>query len=396
MPSGRLGVKRRVRPRNLGKLAAPAVYPMIYLDHNATTPLDERVLEAMQSYLGAFYGNPSGLYRLGRLSRGAVDTAREQVAALVGAHPSEVVFTSGGTEANNLALKGLAFALEPGFLAIGATEHPSVTEPAEFLRGRGWKVAVIPVDRAGLAEWDILEHLPAHGLRYVSLMLANNETGVINPIAPLAAKLRERGIYLHCDAVQAAGKIPVDFKAIGAHLLTLSSHKIYGPKGVGALIADKSAPLVPLLHGGGQENALRGGTENVAGIVGFGKAAELALTELNTRQVHLLDLRQHLEQGLEDLPGVTLFAKETRRLPNTVQFGVAGYDGETLVMALDRLGFAVSSGSACAGGAGEPSPVLTAMGLDAAVAKSAVRISFGKGNTELEVSRLLEALKSLV
>jgi cysteine desulfurase len=373
----------------------PAV-PMIYLDHNATTPLDERVLEAMQPYLGAFYGNPSGLYRLGRLGRGAVDTAREQVAALVGAHPSEVVFTSGGTEANNAALKGLAFALEPGLVAIGATEHPSVSEPAEFLRTRGWRVAVIPADRRGHPDEDFLKRLPAADLRFASLMLANNETGVINDVAPLAARLREQGAYLHCDAVQAAGKIPVNLEAAGAHLLSLSSHKLYGPKGVGALVVRRSVPLAPLLHGGGQESALRGGTENVAGIVGFGKAAELALAELERRQMHLLNLRRRLEAGLESLPGIAIFARDADRLPNTVQFGVSGYDGETLVMTLDRQGFAVSSGSACAGGAGEPSPVLTAMGLDAATAKSAVRVSFGKDNTEAEVDRLLEALQKLV
>jgi cysteine desulfurase len=368
---------------------------MIYFDHNATTPLDERVLEAMLPYLGAFYGNASGLYRLGRLSRGAVEAAREQVAALVGAHPSEVIFTSGGTEANNLALKGLAFTSAPGVIAVGATEHPSVTEPARFLARRGFRVATIPVDSSGRPEPAFIDALPAD-LRFATLMLANNETGVVHDVAPFAERLRARGALLHGDAVQAAGKIPVDFRASGAHFLSLSAHKIYGPKGVGALIADRSLALEPLLHGGGQEQGLRGGTENVAGIVGFGQAAELARRELEERRHQLLTLRLRLEEGLAGLPGVTIFGAGADRLPNTVQFGVPGYDGEMLVMTLDRRGFALSSGSACASGGGEPSPVLTALGVDAETAKRAVRVSFGKGNTGAEVDRLLEALGSLV
>lgn len=369
---------------------------MIYFDHNATTPLDERVLEAMAPYLGAFYGNPSSLYRMGRICRGAVETAREQVAALVGAHPSEVVFTGGGTEANNLALKGLAFAREPGLIVAGATEHPSVSEPLEFLKARGWRVATIPVNRNGLAGASFLDSSPAGELRFATLMLANNETGVIQDIAPIAGWFRERGIVFHCDAVQAAGKIAIDFKASGAHMMSLSGHKIYGPKGVGALILDKTVTLEPLLHGGGQEQGLRGGTENVAAIVGFGKAAELALSELEERHAHLLGLRERLEAGLKTIPGAVAFAEGAERLPNTVQFGIAGYDGEALVMNLDRQGIAVSSGSACASGAGEPSPVLVAMGVEPEVAKSAIRASFGKSNTESEVDRFLDILKKLV
>ncbi|MGZ8217629.1 cysteine desulfurase family protein [Methylomagnum sp.] len=368
---------------------------MIYLDHNATTPLDERVLEAMLPYLKAFYGNASGLYRLGRLSRSAVDTARQQVAALVGTEASEVIFTSGGTEANNLALKGLAFAAAPGTILTGPTEHPSVAEPLKFLAARGWRVATLPVDCNGQPDISWFNELPAAALRFATLMLANNETGVIHDIAPIAEKVRERGGVFHADAVQAAGKIPVDFKASGAHLLTLSAHKLYGPKGVGALIVDRSVPLEALLHGGGQENDRRGGTENVAGIVGFGKAAELALAELDERRSHLWALRQRLETGLKELRGLAIFAERAERLPNTTQFGLAGYDGEMLVMNLDRRGFAVSSGSACASGAGEPSPVLTAMGVDVETAKGAVRVSLGKGNTAQDVDRLVETLKSL-
>jgi cysteine desulfurase len=227
-------------------------------------------------------------------------------------------------------------------------------------------------------------------------MLANNETGVIHDLASFAGHCREHGVLLHVDAVQAAGKVPVDFPATGAHTLTLSSHKIYGPKGVGALVAEASVPLVPLLHGGGQEGGLRGGTENVAGIVGFGRAAELALAELEERRAAVLALRLRLEQGLAQLPGATIFAAEAERLPNTVQFALAGYQGETLVMNLDRRGFAVSSGSACASGGGEPSPVLLAMGVDEDTARGAVRVSLGRGNTEADVDRLLQALGTLV
>jgi cysteine desulfurase len=370
---------------------------MIYLDHNATTPLDERVREAMLPYLVNFYGNPSSLYRLGRLSRNAVDMAREQVAALAGAHPSEVIFTSGGTEANNLALKGLALELKRRSFAVGATEHPSVTEPAEFLGSLGWNRVIVPVDSMGLPERAFFEIFPENALGFASLMLANNETGVINEsIGAIAETLRARGTILHCDAVQAAGKIPIDFCSVGVHLLSISSHKLYGPKGVGALIVDRSVTLKPLLHGGGQEFSWRGGTENVAGIVGFGKAAELALAELEDRRRHCLKLRQHLEMGLENLPGITFFARNAPRLPNTIQFGVSGYEGESLVMALDRQGFAISSGSACASSASEPSPVLIAMGVTAEAAKSAIRISIGKSNTETDIERLLDAVKKLI
>ncbi len=367
---------------------------MIYFDHNATTPLDPRVREAMQPYLDRFYGNPSGLYRLGRLCRSAVDTAREQVAALVGADPASIVFTSGGTEANNMALKGLPVTAERPLLLTGATEHPSVSEPAAFLANHGVAHQCIPVDEQGLPDVAFVRDIDAARLHGVSLMLANNETGVIHPVAELAGIVRHKSGWCHCDAVQAVGKIHVDFKALGVDLMTISSHKLYGPKGVGALVIDRGVALSPLLHGGGQENGLRGGTESVAGIVGFGKAAELARIEQADRTRHLLSLRQQLESGLMELPGCRIFAAEAPRLPNTVQFAIAGYDGETLVMALDRKSIAVSSGSACASGAGEPSPVLTAMGIPAAVARGAVRISLGSGNTVDEIRHLLDALQT--
>jgi len=370
---------------------------MIYLDHNATTPLDDRVVDAMLPYLRQFYGNASGVYRLGRLSRGAIDNAREQVAALVGARASEVIFTSGGTEANNMSLKGMAFSLKPGTIISGSTEHPSISEPVKFLKTQGWALSYLPVDgQTGRPDPSVISSHKASAGDIGTLMLANNETGVIHDTRPLAETLRSAGAFLHVDAVQAAGKIPVDFAATGAHTLTLSSHKLYGPKGVGALIADRTAPIQPLLHGGGQENDRRGGTENVAGIVGFGKAAELARQELDDRKSHTLMLRQQLEAGLRSLPGITLFAGHDQRLSNTAQFSVPGFDGETLVMRLDQLGFAVSSGSACASGGGEPSPVLLAMGVNEATARGAIRVSLGRGNTAEEVNQFIEALSCLM
>lgn len=368
---------------------------MIYLDHNATTPLDARVVEAMQPFLGGFFGNPSSLHRLGRISRSAVETARSRVAALVGAEPSQIVFTSGGTEANNLAIKGMAGVLAPGVIAWGATEHPSVLAPVQQLRKRGWELRQLAVDLAGALLAQSLGELPRERLRLASVMLANNETGVIQDVSTLAERVRASGAVLHCDAVQAAGKIPLEFNSLGAHMLTLSSHKLYGPKGAGALVMAKTIELEPLLAGGGQERDLRSGTENVAAIVGFGKACELALAELETRRSHCLKLRLALERGLARMQAVTVFAELAPRLANTVQFGLRGMDGEALTMALDRKGFAVSSGSACASGAGEPSPVLLAMGIDADTAKSAIRVSLGQDNREADIEALLGALQTI-
>ena len=369
---------------------------MIYLDHNATTPLDGRVMEAMLPFLSQLFGNPSSLYRLGRVSRSAIDTARGQIAALVGSEPSQVVFTSGGTEANNLAIKGMAGKLAKGGIAVGATEHPSVMTPMLRLRQQGWELQTLPVDSLGRLIDEAVNALPKSKLRFASVMLANNETGVIQDVSGVVNWVRETSAWLHCDAVQAAGKIPVAFDTLGAHLLTVSSHKIHGPKGAGALIIDKSVEIMPLLEGGGQERDLRSGTENVAAIVGFGKACELALAERESRHAHAFKLREQLESGLAQLAGVTIFAKDAIRLPNTVQFGLNGMDGEALLMALDRKGFAVSSGSACASGAGEPSPVLLAMGFDEATAKSAIRVSVGKDNSEADIEALLAALKTFV
>lgn len=377
---------------------------MTYLDHNATTPLDARVLEAMLPYLSDHHGNASSGHRIGRAARDAVEIARGQVAALVGADPGEVIFTSGGTEANNFAVKGIAAAATRGRALYSAIEHPSVLEPMKALAAWGWEVETIAVDAEGRVDLAAFaRQFAGGGVRLVSCMVANNETGVIQDLPALAKIIREDGArqtaVFHTDAVQAAGKIPLSFPDSGAQLMTLSSHKIYGPKGVGALIADRSVELAPLLHGGGQERNLRGGTENVAAIVGFGEAAALAATERATRAAHTRALRDRLQQRIAAVPGIRIFSAGADRLPNTCQFAVAGVHSATLLGLLDKQGFAVSSGSACATGTDEASHVLLALGVPHALALGAIRVSFGQDNREADVdafaTTLLETLKNL-
>lgn len=369
----------------------------IYFDHNATTPLEPRVLEAMLPYLSGPYGNPSSVHRYGRAARDAVEAARLQVAALAGAQPAEVVWTSGGTESNNLALKGAAgVAKQPSRILYGSTEHPAVLETAESMRSQGWQVETIAIDGQGLVDWPAFEAQLARGpLCIAALMLANNETGVLQDVPRAAALVHAAQALLLADAVQGAGKLPLDFAASGADLMSLSSHKLYGPKGVGALVIRSGVELAPLMHGGGQERGLRGGTENVASIVGFGAAAELAQQEFEARNAHLLGLRERLVAGLHAVPGITIFGEQSPRLSNTVQFGLKGWEGEALLMALDRKGIAVSSGSACSSGKGEPSHVLLGMGLARDVAYGAIRVSLGKDNTAAEVDRFLAVLGEL-
>ncbi|WP_370308797.1 cysteine desulfurase family protein [Sinimarinibacterium flocculans] len=365
-----------------------------YLDHNATTRVDPRVLEAMLPYLYGPYGNASSLHRFGRAARDAVERARVQIASLVGAQPGEVVWTSGGTESNNLAIKGVA-ALHPGRVLYGATEHPAVMEAAEAL-GDQRTVEAVAVDGQGLVDWPAFARQLERGpVALVALMRANNETGVIQDVARAAPMVRAAGARLHVDAVQAAGKMALDFEALGADLMSLSSHKLYGPKGIGALVRRAGVDLWPLHHGGPQEKGLRGGTENVAAIVGFGEAAELAEREWQARAGHVGVLRERLEAALRELPGVVIFGAQVERLPNTVQFALPGYDGEALLMQLDRKGFAVSSGSACASGKGEPSHVLLAMGLSREIARGAIRVSLGVASTAEEVDGFVDALRVL-
>lgn len=365
----------------------------MYLDHNATTPLDDRVLEAMLPFLRGHYGNPSSLHRPGRIARSAVETAREQVAALVNAHPTQVVFTSGGTEANNLALKGVCAHRTPGSLVISTVEHSSVLQPAQGLGRSGWRIAQAPVDGDGRVSVDAVCRMLDGDTCLVSVMTANNETGVIQDIAGIAAAVRDRGAIFHTDAVQALGKIEVDFAACGAHLMSLSAHKVSGPKGAGALVFDRGVQLEPQLQGGGHELGLRSGTENVAGIVGFGAAAELARGEWRAHAAAAAHLRDYLERRLHEVPGIEIFCERARRLPNTVFMALPGIEGEALKMNLDRAGIAVSSGSACTSGTAEPSHVLMAMGVANDAALGAVRVSLGRHNTHGDVDILIDALK---
>ncbi len=366
-----------------------------YLDHNATTRPDPRVLEAMLPYLGGRFGNASSRHEYGRRARAAIDEARARVAAAVGAHPSEVLFVSGGSEANNLFIKGAAAAFRPGLLAISAIEHPCVREPARQLARDGWQLHEIAVDASGQIEADDFEATLARAPRIVSVMLANNETGVVNDVAALAARAKAAKAWFHTDAVQALGKLRIDFRELGVNALSLSAHKLYGPLGSGALVVDKRVDLRPLIAGGGQERDLRSGTENLPAIVGFGLACELAAAGLEEAAARVLVLRRKIEAGVSAM-GAEIFSRAAPRLPNTVFFALPGVDGETLVAQLDRAGFACASGSACSSVSPEPSHSLLAMGVDAQVARGALRVSLGRDNTIDEIERFLETLEATV
>ena len=367
---------------------------MIYLDHNATTPINPEVLDAMMPFLSSLYGNPSSLHRHGRAVNTALEQARFQVANLVNVSADQVVFTSGGTEANNLAILGAANIEKPHVL-YGSTEHPSVLETVLSLRGKGFDTQALPVNHEGLlSEETLLTHLKTN-TGFVSVMLANNESGVIQDISALSKSIDSKDIIFHTDAVQGIGKLTVDFNQLGVNLMSLSAHKIYGPKGVGALIHDNRTPISALLHGGGQENGFRPGTENIASIIGFGKAAELAKQQLDTRNQHVRSLQTSLEEGLKSIEGLTIVASETARLPNTSQVLLENIDGEMLLMQLDQQSVAVSSGSACSSNSKKPSTVLTAMGYADKLALSAIRISLGEQNTLNEVNSFVEKVKTI-
>ena len=374
------------------------MFAPVYFDHNATTPLDPRVLEGMLPYLSVQYGNASSRHEYGRAARRAIDEARQRVAFAVGAHPTEVVFTSGGSEANNLFIKGAAACLAPGSVAISAIEHPCVREPAKALQRAGWRLREIAVDEncrvVGADFKSAIDEKPA----LVSVMLANNETGAVQDVVALADHAKPLRAWFHTDAVQAFGKRRLDFRALnvaGVHAMTLSAHKLGGPKGAGALVVDKRVELQPLIAGGGHERGLRAGTENVAAIVGFGLAAELATEQLDARARQLEALRAELETGLV-AQGARIFGGAAERLPNTSCFAFADIDGETLVGKLDRAGFAVAAGAACSSANQEPSHVLLAMGVEARLARGAVRVSLGNDNTAAQVRDFLGALNTTI
>jgi cysteine desulfurase len=366
--------------------------PSAYFDHNATTPLDERVLAAMQPYFREHFGNPSSRHEYGREARRAVDGAREQVAAALGAHPAQVIFTSGGSEANNLAIKGAAACLPVAQVAVSAVEHPCVARPAQELARQGWTLARIAVNAAGEVRGAALEQVLRQPTGLVSVMLANNETGVIQDVAALGEMAKRHGALMHSDAVQALGKVPLDFAALNVDMLSVSAHKAYGPKGIGALVLDKAVEIQPLISGAGHEKGLRAGTENVPSIVGFGVACEIAAREAAQRVVGLRALRDELEYGLHAL-GAVIFGADAGRLANTSYFAFPGIDGETLVMALDSAGYAVASGAACSSGSTQASATLLAMGVDNEIGRGAVRASLGKHTTQPQIEGLLRALQ---
>jgi cysteine desulfurase len=367
----------------------------VYFDHNATTPLDDKVLEAMLPYLRGNFGNASSRHELGIVARRAVDTARQQVGALVNAQPSQVIFVSGGTEANNLFIKGAAGYLKPSQVAVSAIEHPCIAKPAQELARQGWKVRKLAVTRAG--QLDLADMVAAlkEPTGIVSVMLVNNETGVILDVAAAADRARAARAWMHTDAVQALGKIPVDFQSLGVHAMTVSAHKIYGPKGAAALIVDKRLQLRPLIHGGGHEQGLRSGTENVAAIAGFGAACEIAAGRMQQLAQRQEAMRARLEQGLKEM-GAVIFGDKAPRVANTSYFAFQGIVGETLVIELDRAGYAVAPGAACSSANPEPSATLLGMGVDPELARGAVRFSLGAGNIPPQIDEFLKALKSVV
>lgn len=367
---------------------------MPYFDHNATTPLDPRVHEAMTPWLGSHHGNPSSAHRFGREARTAIETARAQIATLLDARATDIVFTGSGTEANNAVIAtAAATARHRGRIVVASFEHPSIHAGADLAARAGMTVDRVAPDADGVIDPAVMAGAFRDDTRLACLMLANNELGTVQPVAAVAAQARRRAIPVLCDAVQAAGKIPVRVAALGVDYLVIGGHKFHGPLGAAALWIRPGAALAPLLVGGGQEGGHRAGTENVPAIVGLGQAAALAHAELDDRQRHLETLRQRLEAGLAAIPGTRLHCTGAPRVPHTTHVAFEGRSGHRLVLALDEAGFAVSTGAACHAGQPRPSAVLLAMGLSAQEALSSLRISIGMTNTADEVDALLDALR---
>lgn len=373
--------------------------PFIYFDHNATTPLHPTVWQAMQPFLADVFGNPSSLHTEGLQARDAVEEARERVAQLLGARTEEVILTSGGTEADNLAILGsvLARQRQGGHIVTSQIEHPAVLASCRALESQGFRVTRLPIGPRGTIDPDDLAHALTDDTLLVTLMHANNEVGTIQPIRACAALAHSRGALVHTDAVQSVGKIPVLVDELGVDLLSVSGHKFHGPKGIGALYVRQGIALDPIITGGPQERGLRGGTEHVAAIVGFGVAAQLAAAHMSEEMSRVAALRDYLEQGiLAMIPEVIVNGATAPRLPTTTNMSFNGVDGQSLVVALDLKGVATSTGSACSSGSLEPSHVLIAMGLAGEWLQGAVRFSFGSGNTRAEVDAVLRMLPPIV
>jgi cysteine desulfurase len=372
----------------------------IYLDHNATTPVDSVAAEAMTRALQSLFGNASSVHYYGQQAKTELDAARSSVASLVGADPSEIIFTSGGTEADNFAIRGVAEALEVTgrkHLVTSGIEHEAVLNTFKALAKRGWKTTILPLDATGIVSVERLRDAVTDDTVLVSLMHANNEIGTIQPIPALAAAAHERGALFHTDAVQSAGKIPVDVRALGVDLLSLSAHKFYGPKGAGALWVKRGVRLAPFLSGGKQERNRRAGTENVPGLIGMGVAAERALRKMPEESVRLAALRDRLESAiLASVPNTVVNGSRDARVPNTTNISFDRIEAESLLIALDLEGVAVSTGSACSSGTLEPSHVLKAMNLSSHRAQNSIRFSLGATNTEEQIDRVVEILPRIV
>jgi cysteine desulfurase len=370
----------------------------VYLDHNASTPLHPEVLDEMMPFLASGAGNASSLHQSGRFRRSAIETARNRVAQLVNADPDSVIFTSGGTEANNLAIKGFVALGSETTVMASNIEHASILEPLEQLKSAGCRTGFLGVNTQGYLDSEqyqkcVLQHQPD----LVSVQLANNETGVIQPLQQLAKFCHElAGSIVHSDGTQAAGKIEVDIQQLGVDMMTLSAHKLNGPQGAGALICRRKPVNLLSMSGGPQEAGRRAGTENVAMLAGFGKAAQIAAITLQEKQANLLELRQYFEQQISTIAGVKIFGQEAERLPNTSFFSIPYYHGETLLMQLDKAGFELASGSACHSQVTQPSHVLEAMGVDHDLALNAVRVSLGLHNTREQIDQLMQTLHNLI
>jgi cysteine desulfurase len=373
----------------------------IYVDHGATTPTDPRVVEAMLPYFTGKFGNAGSVHQFGQEAREAVDRARETVASAIGAVPQEIVFTSGATEADNFAVLGAAWANESRgrHIIASAVEHHAVLEPCRFLEARGWEVSYLPVDRSGRVDPDAVRRAIRTDTVLISVMSANNEIGTFEPVAEIGRIARERGVLMHTDATQSVGIVPVHVEALAVDLLSMSAHKRYGPKGVGALYIRKGSKIARVQHGGSHERNRRAGTENVPAIVGFGAAIAVALASMEEEAPRLRRLRDRLLDGLTRLDGAHLNGDRTERLPGNLNFSFEGTDSESLLLALDFRGVAASSGSACTSGSLEPSHVLTAIGVSPEIAAGTVRLTLGRWTTAPEIDDLLtmfpEILRSL-
>ena len=368
----------------------------VYLDHAATTPVDEEVLEEMLPYFTKKYGNASSLHSFGREARDAIERSRERVAQLIGAESEEIIFTAGGTESDNIAIKGIAFREGKGHIITSQIEHPAVMATCQHLEKKGFDVTYLPVDKYGMVSPEDVENAIRDDTILITIMHANNEIGTVEPIEEIAKIARENEIVFHTDAVQSVGKIPVNVKRIGMDMLSISAHKIYGPKGVGALYIKKGTKIEAIIHGGGHEKGLRPSTENVPGIVGLGKACELAEKRMEEDMKRMQRLRDRLIKGVLEIEESYLNGHPEKRLPNNAHFRFAAVEGESLILSLDDKGIAGSTGSACSSKKLKPSHVLMAIGLNEVQAHGSLRLTLGRENTEEEIDYVIEVLPPIL